>query len=109
LACIKLTRIKTHPQDGIGPKRPRMLGQLFQCIIPSLGNHFEKPSLLPTKDGADTTKEIADDIAGSDTSAKDRPNDPDNAHAGAIVDGEDQHIFYHSLALPPADTHSPDI
>ena len=86
-----------------------MLGQLSQGIIPGLGDHFEIPGLLPTKDGADTTKEIADDIAGSDTSAKDRPNDPDNAHAGAIVDGEDQHIFYHSLALPPADTHSPDI
>ena len=43
-----------------------MLGQLFQGIIPGLGNHFEIPGLLPTKDGADTTKEIADDIAGSD-------------------------------------------
>ena len=67
-----------------------MLGQLFQGIIPGLGNHFEIPSLLPTKNGADTTQEIADDIAGSDTSAIDRPEDPDHTHAGAIVDGEDE-------------------
>ena len=67
-----------------------MLGQLFQGIIPSLGNHFEIPGLLPAKDGADTTQEITDDIAGSDTRAVDRPNDTDHTHAGAVVDGEDE-------------------
>jgi len=67
-----------------------MLGQLFQGILPGLGNHFEIASLLPTKDGADTTEKIADDIAGSDTRAIDRPDDPDNTHAGAVVDGEDE-------------------
>ena len=66
-----------------------MLGQLFQGIIPGLGNHFEVAGLLAAEDGADATKEIADDIAGSDTSAKDWPDDPDNTHAGAVVDGQD--------------------
>ena len=67
-----------------------MLGQLFQGIIPGLGNHFEVAGLLPTKDGAHTTKEIANDIAGSDTRAVDRPDDPDDTHAGAVVDSEDK-------------------
>ena len=53
-----------------------MLGQLFQCIIPRLGNHFEVTSLLAAKDGADAAKEIADNIAGSDTRAIDRPDAP---------------------------------
>ena len=70
-----------------------MLGQLFQGIIAGLGNHFEIPSLLPTKDGADATQEIADDIAGSDTRAIDRPDDPNHTHAGAVVDGEDKDGF----------------
>ena len=67
-----------------------MLGQLSQGIIPGLGDHFEIPGLLPTKDGADTTEKIADDIAGSDTRAIDRPDDADHTHAGAVVDGEDE-------------------
>ncbi len=49
--------------------------------------------LLAAKDGADAAKEIADDIAGSDTRAVDRPDDPDHTHAGAVVDGEDEDGF----------------
>ena len=67
-----------------------MLGQLFQGIITGLSNHFEIPGLLPAEDGADTTKEIADDIAGSDTGAIDRPDDADHTHAGTVADGEDK-------------------
>ena len=38
----------------------------------------------------DPYRHIADDIAGSDTRAIDRPDDPDNTHTGAVVDGEDE-------------------
>ena len=65
-----------------------MVGQLYQGIIPGLGNHFEIACLLPTKEGADATKEIADDISGSDTRAVDRPDDTDHTHARAVVDGQ---------------------
>ena len=100
LVCIKLPRIKAHPKDGIGTEGPGMLGQLFQGIIPGLCNHFEVTGLLAAEDGADATQEIADDIAGSDTRAIDRPDDTYHTHAGAVVDGEDNDIIFQVWASP---------
>ena len=70
-----------------------MFRQLFQSVIAGLSNHVEIARLLAAKEGADTTEKIADDVAGSDTRAVDRPNDPDHTHAGAVVDGEDEDRF----------------
>ena len=47
LPSVKLTGTKSHPQDGIGTEGPGMLGQLFQRLIPRLGNHFEIHGRFP--------------------------------------------------------------
>ncbi|SMH66042.1 protein of unknown function [Acidithiobacillus ferrivorans] len=103
LSDIKLTGIKAPPQDGVSAEGPRMLGQWFQGIIPGLSNHFEIAGLLPTKDSADTTKEIAHNVMGSDTSAVDRSDDTYHTHAGAAnVDGgdKDRILFWgHAVSL----------
>ncbi len=102
LSGIKFAGIRAHSQNGIGPKRLGMLGQLFQGIIPGLSNHVEIARLLAAKEGADTTEKIADEIAGPDTRAVDRSDDPDHTHVGAVVDGEDEDRFLfcgHKLSM----------
>ena len=43
--------------------------------------------LLAAKDGADAAKEIADDVAGSDTRAIHGANHTNDLSAGTVVDG----------------------